>query len=175
MLKQPQLKSLALAGGAWLVLFLAYAVIGPTRAWLNDVDILAMAWRYQTRGMEQPLPGLRIVGLTENTIQAFSDCGIGYSQFPRTWHALALRRLADAGAKVVVFDILFSEARSPAEDGAFRDAIRYAAQKGCATVLAAGIEDIQYTGGVASKSLLKPTPALMLAQPGWGSATPSPS
>jgi adenylate cyclase len=173
-LKEPQLKSLALAVGAWLVLFIAYAVTGPTRAWINDVDVLAMAWRFQTRGLEQPWPGLRVLGLTENTIQAFSDCGIGYSHFPRNWHALALRRLADAGAKVVVFDILFSESRGAGEDGALRDAIAYAEQQGCAVVLAAGIEDIQYADGVSSKSLLQPNPALMQAQPALGISNTQP-
>lgn len=175
MTRQLWFKPLAAAGLAWLALALAYAIPGPLRSWINDADVLALAWRFQARGYEQQLAQLRVVGITENTIQAFADSGIGYA-FPREWHALALRRLADAGARVVVFDILFGSsgnAASPA-DLALREAIEYCHSKGCRVVLAAGIEDIQYGSSVSSKSLLKPAPALMQARPRLGLSNTQP-
>ncbi len=175
MVRQLWLKSLAAASMAWLALALAYAIPGPLRSWINDADVLALAWRFQARGYEAPLPQLRVLGITENTIQAFADCGIGYA-FPRGWHALALRRLADAGARIVVFDILFSAtgaAQRPA-DLALREAIDYCHARGCAVVLAAGIEDIQYGSSVSSKSLLKPAPVLLQAQPDLGLSNTQP-
>src|SRR5688500_9896923 len=96
-------------------------------AWFSKLDINALELYHAIRGPVPLSERLKVVGYTENTLAAFADQKIFYP-FPRGWHALALRRLADAGAKVVVFDILFEEAGSwdEEEDKALRDAVAYA-------------------------------------------------
>jgi adenylate cyclase len=163
-------ESLGLAALAFLLLCVAYVTPG-LRDWVSDVDVLALSWRYHVRGLDVPWPGLRVLGITENTIQAFGDSRVDYP-FPRDVHALALRRLADAGAKTIIVDILLSQSR--AADSALRDAVRYCRDRGCAIVLAAGIEDIAYASGVASRSLLVPSPVIMEADPVLGISNTQP-
>lgn len=173
-MKRLWLNSLLLAVAALLVLVAAY-VYPPARQWLDDADVLTLALRYRLRGTEQADPRIRVVGITEHTIQAFADAQVFYP-FPRNVHALALRRLADAGASLAVVDILFSEAGSwdEAEDEQLAGAIRYAQSRGCQVVLAAGIEETQYARGVSSRSLLTPAPAIMQAAPALGLANTRP-
>jgi adenylate cyclase len=136
--------------------------------WMHALDYTARDFYYQVRG-EQPLsPRIKIVGYTENTLSAFADQKI-YFPLPRGWHGLALKRLADAGAKVVVFDILFSEEGSwdPEEDQQLADAVKYAQGKGCTVVLASAIDTVDQ-GQVNIKSLVGPSDAIMQAQPRLG-------
>ena len=168
MLKKLSLISLALAVLSLLLLGGLY-IWDESRGWIATLDLLALSARFRLRGMEEPDARLKVVGITENTISAFAKQQV-YYPFPRDWHALALRRLADAGARVVVLDILFSEADSwdIAEDEALRDAINYCREQGCDVVLAAAIERIEYTAGVYSQSLLTPAPTIMQASPALG-------
>jgi adenylate cyclase len=48
------------------------------------------------------------------------------ARWPRAHHARVVDNLADAGAAVIVFDIIFHEARSPEHDSLFAEAIRKA-------------------------------------------------
>jgi adenylate cyclase len=139
-----------------------------TFQWFAQLDINALNAYYKVRGPVPLSERLKIVGYTENTLAAFADQKIFYP-FPRGWHALALRRLADAGAKVVVFDILFEESGSwdEEEDRALRDAVAYAREQGCATVLAAAIEPIDQ-GNIKIRTLIGPSPVIMEGQPVLG-------
>ena len=164
------LKSLFIAVGAFLLLVALYAT-PATRAWLDALEIQAISMRFKLRGIRQPSENIKVLGITEEVLAAFEDHGV-YYPFPRTWHALALRRLADAGARIVVMDILFSEAGSwdESEDAALRDAVRYCRAHGCDVVFAAAIEQREYTPGVRSETLVQPAPIIMEANPALGLA-----
>jgi adenylate cyclase len=164
------LKSLFTAAGAYLLLALLY-ITPATRAWLDALEVQAISLRFQLRGERQPSTDIKVFGITEEVLAAFEAHGV-YYPFPRTWHALALRRLADAGARIVVLDILFSEAGSwdESEDAALRDAINYCHGRGCEVVLAAAIEQREYAPGVRSETLVLPAPVIMEARPVLGLA-----
>ncbi len=161
-------KSLVVVVLAFLLLVVAYVTPVPRR-WLNTLDLLATQVRYALRGPVAPGDDLKVVGITENAIAHFASMGV-YYPFPRDWQALALRRLADAGARVVVVDILFSEADSwdETEDAALRDAIAYCRERGCEVVLAAVVERQDYAEGAYSETLITPAPLIMDAAPALG-------
>lgn len=163
-------KSLLAALAAYLLLAGMY-VVPDTRAWLDAIEIQAINLRFDLRGVRQPATDFRVLGLTEEVLAAFEDHGV-YYPFPRNWHALALKRLADAGARIIVVDILFSAAGSwdESEDAVLRDAISYCQQQGCAVVLAAAIEQRQYAQGVRSETLVLPADTVLEAQPALGLA-----
>jgi diguanylate cyclase (GGDEF)-like protein len=51
---------------------------------------------------------------------------IGQWPWARSWHATLIKILKEAGARAVVFDVIFSEASKPNEDAALAEAIRSA-------------------------------------------------
>lgn len=161
-------KSLLLALGVCLAV-LAADVFTPLRSTVSDIDRVARVAMFGFRGSRHPSPELRLVGITQNSISAFAGEGILYPPFPRDIHALALRRLADAGARRVVVDIVFSEegSWSEAEDAALAAALRYCREKGCRVILAAAID--QSLGG-AAQSLILPAPLIMEAEPQLGAS-----
>jgi CHASE2 domain-containing sensor protein len=55
----------------------------------------------------------------------FSDLGRQWP-FPRSLHARAIDRLRAAGARTIVYDVQFTEATTPREDGALFEAVRRA-------------------------------------------------
>jgi adenylate cyclase len=71
----------------------------------------------------------------------------------RSLHAQLLNRLTAAGAKAVVFDIVFSDATKPEDDKEFAEAIR----KNGKVVIAADVVPAGYgTGGVLAKQIIPP-------------------
>jgi class 3 adenylate cyclase/CHASE2 domain-containing sensor protein len=168
-LMQMSWRSLLAALLAFAILAVFY--ITPLgRSWLATIDLPAIKLRYALRGPVEPDPQLRVVGITENTIAQFAAGGIYYPPLPRDWHATAIRRLADAGARIVVLDILFSEAGSwdEAEDTALRDAVTYCRECGCEVVLAAVVERMDLAAGAHVETLVKPAPVIMEADPHLG-------
>lgn len=167
-MRSTRLKSLLLALAVCAAI-LAADIWTPLRRSITDIDRVARVAMFGIRGPRRPGPDLRVVGITQNTISAFAEHGIMYPPLPRDIHAVALRRLADAGARTLVVDILFSEegSWSEAEDKALADALRYCRQQGCAVVLAAAID--QSLGG-AARSLVLPAPLILEAGPRLGAS-----
>ena len=154
------LLAFALLAFAWL------APDNPVGHLIEELDRVATALRFTVRGPEEPDARVKVVGITEHTIGAFE--GIGeYYPLPRYWHAYAIKRLADAGARVIVIDILFGEKDSfdESEDAELRDAIVYAQQRGCDVVLAGGIEYLDLAQHVPTKTLLTAADVIMEAAP----------
>jgi len=142
---------------------------GGTRRLLNTLDLVATQARYKMRGEVPPADYVKVVGITENTISAFAEHNVFYPPLPRDWHAAALTRLADAGTRVVVIDILFTEKDSwdEAEDIALCDAVEYCRRHGCEVVLAAAIEQVDVSGA-RIESLIKPADVILEVQPHLG-------
>ena len=158
-------KSLCVTLVCYLLFALVFLdVLTLTKGLITDLNTLSKRVLFKARGPVEPSPRLKVVGITENSIAAFTDIGV-YYPFPRDWHGLALRRLADSGAKVVVLDILFAEADSwdVSEDEELRDAIIYAQGQGCVVILACAIERNDYAKRVYSESLMLPAPIILEA------------
>ncbi|OGK11147.1 MAG: hypothetical protein A2Y63_04880, partial [Candidatus Riflebacteria bacterium RBG_13_59_9] len=125
---------------------------------------------FHIRGVEKPDPRLLIVGIDDITISHMEDAGILYP-FPRTLHAALIRKLADAGVRFAVFDILFStEAWDISEDEALRDAILYAREKGTDVILSCAVQSSLGVAGIEAQvegygSLEDPTNTLLEANP----------
>jgi CHASE2 domain-containing sensor protein len=86
----------------------------------RSLEDTTVALRFQLRPADRP-DDLAVVGIDAAT---FSD----YAQqqrwpYPRSWHAEVLDELRRLGARKVIYDVQFTEATSPAEDGALYDAI----------------------------------------------------
>ena len=104
---------------------MAAGVIAVAMALAADVvDMLArleqdsVALRFQLRG-EQPADELTVVAIDDIS---FSDVGEPWP-FRRSLHARAIDKLREAGARVIVYDVQFTEETKPREDLALYDAV----------------------------------------------------
>lgn len=124
---------------------------------------------FALRGPKTPDSCICIIGIDDPSISDLEDAGIRYP-FPRSIYGELVRRLADAGASQVIFDILFStEPWDESEDEALRDGIRYAQERGTGVILSVLWEMIgrsvegKELGTVATLEL--PTDTLLEADP----------
>ncbi len=156
-----------MAFGAWLVLALVY-VLPWTRQQVLDINNLSLVWHFKLRGEREPSPEIRVIGIDQGTISAFKELDDAYP-FARDVHALALRRIADSGAKLVVVDIFFGAegSWSDSEDAELRDAILYCRERGVPVILACAL-DYSRLQGQLLKSLELPADVIMEAQPVLG-------
>jgi adenylate cyclase len=80
---------------------------------------------FRLRGVRQPPPQVVIVGIDRASAVDLS-LPEKAERWPRSIHARLVDILAQRGAAVIAFDILFEEPRSPEEDSAFATAIKNA-------------------------------------------------
>jgi CHASE2 domain-containing sensor protein len=74
--------------------------------------------RFERRGT-RPAPNLLVVAVDDKT---FSDLGLHWP-FPRRYHARAIDRLRRAGARMIVYDVQFTEQTDARDDNALIDAV----------------------------------------------------
>src|SRR5882724_128537 len=74
--------------------------------------------RFERRG-KQPAPNLLVVAVDDKT---FADTGLHWP-FARHYHGQAVDRLRRAGARVIVYDVQFTERTTDREDNALIDAV----------------------------------------------------
>lgn len=79
--------------------------------------------RFSIRGERMP-PNLVMVSIDEASISR-----LGHWPFRRSRHAAVIDNLHESGAKVIAFDVQFTEATAPAEDNALIDAVERARGK----------------------------------------------
>lgn len=92
-----------------------YAVDAFTRVEFDLIDE-----RFDRRGEQQPPPEVAVVGIDGDT---FSDLDEQWP-FPRTLHAKVIDRLTADGAKVIAYDVQFTEpSDDPAADSALIQAV----------------------------------------------------
>jgi adenylate cyclase len=112
---------------AVLGLFIAAAGLGAglTPLGLGLEQDIGLNWLFQLRGPRAAPPEVIIVSID----RASSD-RLGLSNKPRQWprslHAELIGKLAQRGAAVIAFDIIFEQSRDPAHDQALAQAIREA-------------------------------------------------
>ncbi len=113
--------------GRWrlrVLLFLAVG-LGATGLWLiaygtaifRDLDLDSVDARFSIRGEKEPPTNLAVVGIDDVT---FSD--LDRYPLPRSFHGRVIRRLKADGAKLIAYDIQFSEPSLENEDNVFMDA-----------------------------------------------------
>jgi CHASE2 domain-containing sensor protein len=107
----------ALAGAA--------AAVVHQRHVLRRAEQLAIDARYAIRGTDrQKVAGLVVVNVDDRTFSEFRDEGLQAQwPFPRRYHARVIDRLRRAGAKVIAFDVQFTERTKEADDLALIDAV----------------------------------------------------
>jgi adenylate cyclase len=100
-----------------------FQVLLSASSWGEALEMRALDLWFQVRGVEAPPSGVVIVAMDEASYDAL---GIpGNAPFPRPVHAALLRRLAEGGARRVVFDILFLDpGAEPAADDELARAMR---------------------------------------------------
>jgi adenylate cyclase len=100
-------------GTAGLVLVLwGFGVINPLER--NSIDA-----RFSVRGNQKPDPRVVVVAIDDVT---FSDLRIHWP-FPRELHARLLDRINAGHPTAIAFDVQFTEATTPRQDGALLDAV----------------------------------------------------
>lgn len=89
-------------GFAAAVVILIFYTFKP--AFLNVIELKTLDHRFQIRGKTDPGSEIAIVAIDDRSIEE-----LGRWPWPRAYIARAVRNLKDAGAKVIGFDILFTE------------------------------------------------------------------
>ena len=86
---------------------------------LRNAELHSLDVRFQLRGPRRPGPEIVLVIVDDASIAK-----LGRPPFSRGLFADVVKKLSAAGARVIAFDLLFSEAQEPAPDHAFAAAIR---------------------------------------------------
>jgi adenylate cyclase len=115
---------------------LAALVYVSYRAGLMDVlELKSLDRRFQMRGSIPPTAPIVLVSIDHDS---FAELNLPWP-WPRDLHAALIRKLAKAGAKIIAFDVLFTEPKADArEDQQLASAIKEAGN----VVLAAEITDV---------------------------------
>ena len=113
-----------------VALFLAVG-LGATGLWLiaygvnvfEDLDLDTIDARFSVRGEQSPPADLAVVKIDDVT---FDELNLQWP-FPRSNHGRLITRLKEDGAKVIAYDVQFSEpSADPEQDNALMDAARAA-------------------------------------------------
>ena len=104
-------------------------------AYLTDVlegsELDTIDARFAIRGDLDPPEDVVIVGIGE---ASFKELGEQWP-FPRSLHAEAIKQLRRAGARVIAYDVQFTEASTPVDDQALADAVAKAGNVVLATTV----------------------------------------
>ncbi len=117
--KQPSRRSLYALGLA--AIFIVSFLSSPDKL-LHQFELKSVDWRFQWRGERPAGDDVALVLIDDVCLQRFG-------QWPwreRSRHAKLIRELNKAGAKVIVFDVLFTEKADDKEDAALAEAIKKA-------------------------------------------------
>jgi len=84
----------------------ALALVAYERGVMRRIELDTVDARFVIRGHEPPPRDILIVAIDD---ESFRRLVRRFGEWPRTWHARVLRRLKRAGAKVIAYDVQFSE------------------------------------------------------------------
>jgi adenylate cyclase len=102
---------------------------------------------YRLRPHSSPPPEILIVAIDEHSFQDLKRAW----PWPRSYHAKIVRKLKAAGARLIVFDVLFAEPNQAEDDQLFTDALREAGN----VILATTVE-FSENAQVARQILVQP-------------------
>src|SRR5437867_3463603 len=103
-----------LCAGVGIVAYAVHALRVPELATLDA--------RFGIRGREPPPRDIVVVSIDDVT---FGDLGLRWP-FPRSVHGRLIDRLRADGARVIAYDVQFTEASDPGQDAALFDAVQRA-------------------------------------------------
>jgi adenylate cyclase len=115
---------------------------------LEDSELDTVDARFAVRGDLEPPPDIAIVGIDE---QSFTELGQQWP-FPRSLHAEAITRLKGDGARVIAYDVQFTEPSNPADDQALADSVARAGNLVLATTV---VDDRGRTNVLGPPSVLR--------------------
>jgi adenylate cyclase len=98
---------------------------------LKDSELDTVDARFAIRGDLDPPEDIVIVGIGEESFDELRE----QWPFPRSLHAEAIRQLREDGARVIGYDIQFTEASNPADDQALAESIAQAGNVVLATTV----------------------------------------
>ncbi len=111
---------------------------------------------------ESPSPNIVIAGIDDDTLEAY---GL-WAEWPRTLHTQAIENLRQAGAKVIGFDVIFTDTSS--DDEALASAMADASN---VVLAAAGVPPVSQTeAGIVYDTFLLPVYSLQQASSSIGHA-----
>ncbi len=125
-LKSPRLRICCLS----LVVFAALAVMSHLQVG-QILENHALDLCYRLRPHSAPPPMILIVGIDEHSFQELRTAW----PWPRSYHAKIINKLNAAGARLIVFDVLFAEPTNPADDQVFTEAMQAAGNVILATTM----------------------------------------
>jgi CHASE2 domain-containing sensor protein len=99
----------------------AVGVAVQTTGALDGLERATLKTRFDIRGAERP-DDVVVVAIDAKSFDVLRE----QWPFPRSLHGKAIRRLHDAGAREIVYDVQFTEPTEPREDLALYDAIEAA-------------------------------------------------
>ncbi len=98
------------------------AVLGLTPLGEDFEKNIGLDWLFHIRGPIAPPPQVAVVAINDRDIE-----GLGLPELPRDWprsiHGTLIDKLVERGASVIVFDMDFQRAKSPAQDAEFARAV----------------------------------------------------
>ncbi|MCA9498979.1 MAG: adenylate/guanylate cyclase domain-containing protein [Nitrospira sp.] len=101
---------------------IAVGVIPPSRSFEEDVGLGLL---FQLRGVRPPPTGVAVISIDHDSSAHF-NVSHNPDEWPRSLYARLTDRLVQDGAKVIIFDVHFLDARSPEEDVIFEKALQRA-------------------------------------------------
>jgi adenylate cyclase len=152
----------------------ALVAAGMAAAWgtgfLDSLEGQTVDVRFDVRGSEPPPPGLVVVAIDADT---FTELGLRWP-FRRSLHAQVIDRLSADGARVIAYDVQFTEPSEPGEEGE-DDALISAVDRADGVVLATteaddeghanvfgGDDVVAAIGARVGNSLLAPDPGAVI-------------
>src|SRR6266550_6555619 len=115
----------------------AIALTGYFTGILRTQELATVDARFSIRGAQPQPKDVVVVQIDDNTFNDFNNMHLPYHQWPfsRYYHAKVIDRLHKDGAKVIAYDIQFTEqSAQPGADGALVEAVRRAGNVVLATV-----------------------------------------
>ena len=91
--------------------------------WLDLEEQSGLGLLFLLRGSRAAPDDVVVVSIDRASADALGDLPVDPAKWPRSLHAQLTESLARAGAKVIVFDVFFGEARPAAEDARFAAAL----------------------------------------------------
>jgi adenylate cyclase len=91
---------------------------------LRPLELGVVDAHFSIRGKQKPPRDVVVVKIDDATFDSRADGGLGLQwPFPRHYHAIVLDRIHRDGAKVIAFDVQFTEPTTDREDNALIDAV----------------------------------------------------
>ena len=113
-----------------LAVFAALALMSALN-WGQTLEHHSLDFWYRLRPVSSPPKEILIVGIDEHSFQELKTAW----PWPRNFHAQLVRKLKAAGARLIVFDVLFAEPTTGDDDQFFAAAIREAGNVILATAM----------------------------------------